>query len=800
MDPIVFRIATGTLAGALCFSLAAIVFVKGNNKKIAKMFALSHLSLGIWNFADLVMMLMRHSPWATVVDRFSYFAGVPVIYYFFNLGQEVSGMRANRIFLRVFRFFSIGMAVTMLTPLVLKDVRVTDHIEEIPGPLFPLFVLFFVVVLGYGLILLVRGYRRADGMKKIQLKYISVGLSFAFFAGITYFVAMIDPSVPPIFYLLQMLYTSIVAYSIVKHRLMDINLAFRYATIGFNFMVMSGTPFAVAIWFLTHDAVATIVGLIAPLTTYFIGVKLRTTVTNFVDRLPPFRGRYDTLKDLPILQRRVIRQPTVEDWADAMTSAVDQMVETTGICLYHWDLAAEYLDPKSWLRLNRDTVLTNLPMVNGALVRRLESIGGPLLRDQLIESRGGESAEARRIMEGMGMDVCLPFFLEGRVIGLLALGGKIRRGRGRFREADLNLDFLREGLEFPFQTDGNSLKCRRLMLSTLDVDGDHVEQISNRKIVDVLNGFVRDPNFHLRLDTARIPLRSKTLTLWRRAASAGRPLSMGETEIMNRGILESLLPEETAPGMEKDEYHGEDLKALWALTQAANDTLILIMKTQDLEKRTSQWAHDMMVPFKKGGYLELEAMARGEYGALTGDQHRAVKVILKDFAFIRDNVGAVVHMQEQPLKMAPTTLTQAYLDSLDRFTPACKEKGVTLKVIPPEGKKVLCDEQIITHRVISNLMDNAIRHTPVGGEIILGHEFKNGSFVGYVRNTGAGITSEGMKHLFQRGKQGMGGEEKGMAGLGLYNVSQVMESHRGRAWAESDPGHGATFYFELPLA
>ena len=108
----------------------------------------------------------------------------------------------------------------------------------------------------------------------------------------------------------------------------------------------------------------------------------------------------------------------------------------------------------------------------------------------------------------------------------------------------------------------------------------------------------------------------------------------------------------------------------------------------------------MMIPFKKGGYLELEDMARGRYGADTEVQPPVLQGILQNFTFIRDTVGAVVHMQEHSLQIVSSVLTQVYLDSLDRFTPACKEKGVVFKAIPPDGKKVLCDEQIITHRVI----------------------------------------------------------------------------------------------------
>jgi two-component system, OmpR family, phosphate regulon sensor histidine kinase PhoR len=107
-----------------------------------------------------------------------------------------------------------------------------------------------------------------------------------------------------------------------------------------------------------------------------------------------------------------------------------------------------------------------------------------------------------------------------------------------------------------------------------------------------------------------------------------------------------------------------------------------------------------------------------------------------------------------------------------------------------------------TRQVLTNLVDNAIKYSPHGGRIELGVEADRGHARFSVRDEGLGIPLGEQKRIFEKfyrldpdHRRGIGG-----SGLGLYICRELVRSMNGRIWVESDPGRGATFTFELPVA
>jgi signal transduction histidine kinase len=107
-----------------------------------------------------------------------------------------------------------------------------------------------------------------------------------------------------------------------------------------------------------------------------------------------------------------------------------------------------------------------------------------------------------------------------------------------------------------------------------------------------------------------------------------------------------------------------------------------------------------------------------------------------------------------------------------------------------------------TRQVLANLVDNAIKYSPYGGRIELGVDAGDGYARFTVRDQGLGIPLGEQKRIFEKfyrldpnHRRGIGG-----SGLGLYISRELVRTMNGRIWVESDPGKGATFTFELPLA
>jgi two-component system phosphate regulon sensor histidine kinase PhoR len=126
----------------------------------------------------------------------------------------------------------------------------------------------------------------------------------------------------------------------------------------------------------------------------------------------------------------------------------------------------------------------------------------------------------------------------------------------------------------------------------------------------------------------------------------------------------------------------------------------------------------------------------------------------------------------------------------------------TIDVSIPTVLPKVAGDAARTRQVLTNLVDNAIKYSPQGGRIVLGVEADGEHARFTVRDEGLGIPLGEQKRIFEKfyrldpdHRRGIGG-----SGLGLYICRELVRSMNGRIWVESDPGKGATFTFELPVA
>ncbi|QEH38858.1 Alginate biosynthesis sensor protein KinB [Aquisphaera giovannonii] len=147
---------------------------------------------------------------------------------------------------------------------------------------------------------------------------------------------------------------------------------------------------------------------------------------------------------------------------------------------------------------------------------------------------------------------------------------------------------------------------------------------------------------------------------------------------------------------------------------------------------------------------------------------------------------------------SPAGLVEA---AVSRFEARAADAGTDLSGRAAPGlPPVLVDRGRIEH-VFDNLLDNALAYTGRGGEVRLTAEAEpgGGSVRFAVEDTGAGIAPEHLPRLFERFYRPPGSRSGG-AGLGLSIAREIVEGHRGRIEARSEPGRGTTFLVHLPQA
>jgi signal transduction histidine kinase len=116
----------------------------------------------------------------------------------------------------------------------------------------------------------------------------------------------------------------------------------------------------------------------------------------------------------------------------------------------------------------------------------------------------------------------------------------------------------------------------------------------------------------------------------------------------------------------------------------------------------------------------------------------------------------------------------------------------------PEEIPVTGDERRL-RQVVFNLVSNAVKFTPANGRVDISARIDNGNVEVAVADTGPGIAAEDLEKIFEEFEQTNSGKQVEGTGLGLPLSRRLVELHGGRLWAESEPGHGSTFRFTLPV-
>ena len=136
-------------------------------------------------------------------------------------------------------------------------------------------------------------------------------------------------------------------------------------------------------------------------------------------------------------------------------------------------------------------------------------------------------------------------------------------------------------------------------------------------------------------------------------------------------------------------------------------------------------------------------------------------------------------------------------EAVEMQRPLASSSSLELRVdVDPAVAEVWGDRDRLL-QVFENLIGNAIKFTQAGGRITAGATSRDDEVVFWVADTGCGIPSEHLPHVFDRFWQATRAGRQG-AGLGLPIAKGIVEAHGGRIWVESTAGSGSTFFFTIP--
>jgi signal transduction histidine kinase len=241
---------------------------------------------------------------------------------------------------------------------------------------------------------------------------------------------------------------------------------------------------------------------------------------------------------------------------------------------------------------------------------------------------------------------------------------------------------------------------------------------------------------------------------------------------------------------------------LYTSIQETNVQLRAALRAKD--EMLQNVSHELRTPLAMlCGYSD--ALGRGDLGPLNNVQQRVVRIMERQGERLRFMVDRLIMLQSfeaHSLQCVRLDLSQWLRQAVQVWEERAAQAGLALWVETPPTLPVMADPSFFEH-VTDNLLDNAVKFTPKGGQVQARAWAQGDEAIIAVSDTGVGIPPDKLQHVFERFYQVDGSSTRhfGGMGIGLALCRAIVEAHSGRIWAESaGADQGATFYVALPLA
>ena len=247
---------------------------------------------------------------------------------------------------------------------------------------------------------------------------------------------------------------------------------------------------------------------------------------------------------------------------------------------------------------------------------------------------------------------------------------------------------------------------------------------------------------------------------------------------------------------------GED--ELTVLGRAFNEMAASLSSAEERRRRLlSDIAHELRTPLATiDAYLE--GLADGVV-ELRPETWKLLRTETARLNRLSEDIARVSRAEEHQLDLRPSRIPSQHLleNAAQAATPSFTAKNVELHVAPGDTAPDVNVDAVRIGEVLANLLENALRHTPAGGTVMLAAARDRGSAVLTITDTGDGLEPDELERIFERFYRidTARSRDRGGSGIGLTISRAIVEAHGGTLRATSDGiCRGATFILVLPAA
>ena len=308
----------------------------------------------------------------------------------------------------------------------------------------------------------------------------------------------------------------------------------------------------------------------------------------------------------------------------------------------------------------------------------------------------------------------------------------------------------------------------------------------------------------LKLNPATRAIPVLMVTALNKTAHRVRAMETGADDFLNKPVDRTELLVRVRSLLRIKRYHDELRQSLEEIGRQ-NERLRELERAKD--RLTHMIVHDLNNPLMAiAGNLELMLLN----GTDLTDEHQKTLTsctgFCQDLKAMTGELLMIHQMENGKLKLQRERLDlYRFIDDLQaQFAVRAAAEDIRLSFEAAELIPTVAVDRRLMKRVMSNLIDNALRHTPAGGAVRIEADFQNddGLLTMRVKDTGSGLAPQHCEKIFELYEQVESkddGVKNGAGGLGLAFCKMAVEAHKGRIWAESaGTGSGTAFHVSIP--
>lgn len=437
------------------------LFVYTRNKKsdLYRTFLFLCLILTVWNINILGLIIApnEHFAWYWAkIFALGLVLSPPILLHFVLVFTEYRRKFEKRM---LYISYAVALVFSILN---LSGLFVSEFFEvgnkyfPRAGLMFQLFILNLILFVGYALLLVFRKYREtSSGIKRNQIAYFLMAALFTTLTGSTNFLLSFGIKIYPIGNMAAIIFTSIVAYAIVKHRLMDIEVVIRKSVVYASLTASITAIYAIivgvfqGVFGITRFAQGSL--LVNGLAAMVIAVSfqpLRNRIQRIVDKLF-FKDKYDYHKTLKDLSGAVTSILSLDRLLNLIVNKVTEIMHIDRGCLMLWDGEGEEFRIKIAKGLRKEIFDKISFKRDNYLIQWLEKEKRIFSREEIKifrnrkEFSGMETKAQEEFndtldkLKEVGAMLCIPLMVKGRLIGIFNLDNKMSGDMFTFEDLEL---------------------------------------------------------------------------------------------------------------------------------------------------------------------------------------------------------------------------------------------------------------------------------------------------------------------------------------------------------------------------